>query len=392
VFFLTNTLPVAGVIALTENRQLREVWTHFYSWSFPYYLVGAAMVGMFGFVNRTLSWQAWVLILPIVYAIYRCYQLYLDRLENQRRQADDERRHREEVAELLTQSIAANAALRRANEDLEQFAYAASHDLQEPVRMIAIYSELLQRRHLAELSPECQQLLGTMTDGAHRINELIRDLLSYTKTANVDTAVPSTSDPVEVLRDVQQALMERITSLGAVITFENLAPLRVHRTHLLQLLQNLLSNSLKYHSPERQPRIHITSAQAADGMTELMVRDNGIGIDLAYHERIFGVFKRLHSRRVPGTGIGLAICKKIVQHYDGRIWVESGPGEGTTFHLTLPTGAAYGQCTNSGLNAGSSDQQVVIEAGLDASSRSVLPTVVAKKSGQGLACIPSAAA
>jgi light-regulated signal transduction histidine kinase (bacteriophytochrome) len=328
------------------------------------------MVGMFGFVNRTLSWQAWVLILPIVYAIYRCYQLYLDRLENQRRQAEDERRHREEVAELLTQSIAANAALRRANEDLEQFAYAASHDLQEPVRMISLYGELLQRRHQAELSPECKQLLGTINDGAHRINELIRDLLSYTKTANADNAAPSTSDPVEVLGDVRQALMERITSLDAVITFENLAPVRVHRTHLLQLLQNLLSNSLKYHSPERQLRIHITTAQAADGMTELMVRDNGIGIDLAYHERIFGVFKRLHSRRVPGTGIGLAICKKIVQHYDGRIWVESGPGEGSTFHLTLPTGDAYGQFTNSGLIAGASDQRIV-----------------EKKPSQGVACV-----
>jgi light-regulated signal transduction histidine kinase (bacteriophytochrome) len=234
--------------------------------------------------------------------------------------------------------MAANAALRRANEDLEQFAYAASHDLQEPLRMIALYSELLRRRHQATLAQDGMQLLDTITEGAQRINDLVKDLLSYTKSASVDDAPFATTDPAEVLREVEKALEERITSLGACIAFEHVPWLKVHRTHLVQLLQNLLSNSLKYHSPDRQPRICITSVPATSGMTELMVRDNGIGIDPAYHDRIFGVFKRLHSRRVPGTGIGLAICKKVVEHYGGRIWVESVPGQGSTFHLTLPTG------------------------------------------------------
>jgi signal transduction histidine kinase len=339
VFFVTNTFPVAAVIALTENKQLGKVWTEFYSWTFPYYLVGAALVGMFGFANRTLNWQAWILILPTVYVIYRSYHLYLDRLENQSRRAEEERRHADQVADLLTQTLAANEALRRANADLEQFAYAASHDLQEPLRMIAIYSELLQRRHHEKLGSDGKQLLDTVIGGAHRISQLVADLLSYTRVESLDSTNPSSIDPGEVLREVQQALMERISSVDAIITSDDLAPVTIHRTHLFQLLQNLLSNSLKYHSPERKPRVHVSSSvSAADGMVELKVEDNGIGIDPAYHERVFGVFKRLHSGSVPGTGIGLAICKKIVQYYGGAIWVEGSSRCGSTFHLTLPPG------------------------------------------------------
>ena len=124
---------------------------------------------------------------------------------------------------------------------------------------------------------------------------------------------------------------------SAIITTERLNNVRVHRTHLVQVLQNLVSNSLKYHMQDRPAQVHLTSRPAVEGMTELLVRDNGIGIPSEYHERIFGVFKRLHSSRVPGTGIGLAICKKIVNYYGGCIWVESTPGEGSTFHFTLPS-------------------------------------------------------
>ena len=144
--------------------------------------------------------------------------------------------------------------------------------------------------------------------------------------------------PEEVLDEVQAALSDRIASVDAVVTRGELLPLQVHRTHLIQLLQNLLSNGLKYRSPERKPVIHVSSVAAEDGIVEILVRDNGIGIDPAYHERIFGVFKRLHSRKIPGTGIGLAICQKIVDYYGGKIWVESMPDAGSTFHLTLPAG------------------------------------------------------
>jgi light-regulated signal transduction histidine kinase (bacteriophytochrome) len=295
---------------------------------------------MFGFVTRALSWQAWVLILPLVYAIYRSYLLYLDRLENQIRRADEEQRHAEQVADLLTRTMATNEALRRANADLEQFAYAASHDLQEPLRMIALYSQLLERRHYDSLGPDGKQLLETITEGARRMNNLVRDLLSYTKVANLSDTRPPPVCPNEVLREVEQGLLDRISSLDAIVTADDLAPVSVHRAHLTQLFQNLLSNSLKYHSPERRPCIHISSGPTAGDMLELRIEDNGIGIDPAYHERIFGVFKRLHSTAVPGTGIGLAICKKIVEFYGGRIWVESLAGTGSTFHFTLPAGDA----------------------------------------------------
>jgi len=338
VLFLANTLPVAAVISLTENRPFSCLWKELYGWTFPYYLAGAALVGMCGFVNRTLSWQAWILILPMVYAMYRSYQLYLDRLESQSRHAEEEHRHAEQVAALLAETMAANEALQHVNEELKQFAYAASHDLQEPLRVIAIYSELLRRRHSEKLPPDQQKLLDTITDNAARINDLVRDLLSYTRVGNADSTIPTPVNVAEVLAEVQEVLFDRIASVGAVITFGNLSFVQVHRTHLVQLLQNLLSNSLKYYSPDRTPRIHVMSVRTANGMTEMMVRDNGIGIDHAYHERIFGVFKRLHTRAVPGTGIGLAICKKIVQHYGGAIWVESQAGDGSTFHFTLPSG------------------------------------------------------
>ena len=338
VFFLINTFPVAAVIALTENKRLKKVWTEFYSWTFPYYLVGAALVGAFGFANSRLNWQAWILILPTIYVMYRSYHLYLDRLENQSRRAEEERRHAEQVAELLTQTIASNEALLRANADLEQFAYAASHDLQEPLRMIAIYSQLLDRRHGQNLGSDGKELVDTILGGTRRINQLVADLLSYTRVGNTDVTNPTSIDPNQVMKEVEQALSVRISSLEAIVTSDNLLPVKIHHTHMVQLLQNLVSNSLKYHSPQRQPRIHVASRSAESGLVEIMVQDNGIGIDPAYHDRIFGVFKRLHTGAVPGTGIGLAICKKIVQYYGGTIWVVSKGETGSSFHFKLPAG------------------------------------------------------
>lgn len=336
VFFLANTVPVAGVIALTEGRRFGQTWRATYSWVFPYYLLGAGLVALLGFVNRSLNWQAWLLILPVVYVIYRSYYLYLDRLENESRRAEAERRHSKEVAELLTHTMSANEALKRANDDLQQFAYAASHDLQEPLRMILIYSELLKRRHSDKLDGDAGKLLGTITAGAQRINDLVKDLLSYTNVSSPEQVEPEVAEPAEVLLQVEQLLEVRIRSLNAVITTGELLPVAVHRTHLVQLLQNLVSNSLKYHSPDRNPHIHISSAAIPDGMLQFSVSDNGVGIAPAYHDRIFGVFKRLHSRDVPGTGIGLAICRRIVTYYGGSIWVESSGTQGSTFHFCLP--------------------------------------------------------
>ncbi|HYI95177.1 MAG TPA: PAS domain S-box protein [Bryobacteraceae bacterium] len=239
-----------------------------------------------------------------------------------------------EAREVLTQS---HAALLRANNDLEQFAYAASHDLQEPLRLILLYSQLLRRRHNESLSVDAQQLLDTITESARRINVLVKDLLSYTNVASLDAVVPALLDPNSVLEDVRSTLQETIAQTQAVITADALPRIRIHRTHLFQLFQNLLSNSIKYHSPGQAPVVHVTgSPDDASGTVEVVVRDNGSGIAPEYHERVFGVFKRLHASDIPGTGIGLAICKKIVEHYGGRIWVESTVGMGARFHLTLP--------------------------------------------------------
>ena len=238
-----------------------------------------------------------------------------------------------EAREVLTQS---NAALVRANNDLEQFAYAASHDLQEPLRLILLYSQLLRRRYDESLSVDAQQLLDTITDSARRINELVKDLLSYTNVASLEAMLPALIDPNAVLDEVKIALQETIAQKEAIVTADRLPEVRIHRTHLFQLFQNLLSNGIKYHSLGQTPVIHVTSERNGPATVELIVRDNGIGIAHEYHERVFGVFKRLHASNIPGTGIGLAICKKIVEHYGGRIWVESAVGAGSTFHLTLP--------------------------------------------------------
>jgi PAS domain S-box-containing protein len=237
-----------------------------------------------------------------------------------------------QAQDVLTQS---NAALRRANADLEQFAYASSHDLQEPLRVISLYSELLHRRYHAELSDDAKDLLGTVTNAARRINELVKDLLSYTQAASLDATAPTGVDASRVMDEVRAILADRISALHATVTCDELPRVLVHRTHLVQLFQNLLSNGLKYHKPDHPPRIHVSS-RPLDSKVELIVRDEGIGIPPEYHERIFGVFKRLHSQRVPGTGIGLAICKKIVEYYDGEIRVESEDGAGTAFHVVLP--------------------------------------------------------
>lgn len=242
-----------------------------------------------------------------------------------------------EARNILTQS---NEALRRANADLEQFAYAASHDLQEPLRVVTLFSQLLDRRHREALPADAQQLIATINDAARRINDLVQDLLSYTKTASLDAASPPVADSHIVLAEALNTLQEPIAAAHAIVTSDALSPLRVHRTHLFQLLQNLLSNSVKYREPQRQPVIHVSIRPYNANLAELLVQDNGIGISAEYHERIFGVFKRLHTTSVPGTGIGLAICKKIAEHYGGSIWVESEEGQGSTFHVTLPAAEA----------------------------------------------------
>jgi len=225
--------------------------------------------------------------------------------------------------------------LRRANADLEQFAFSASHDLQEPLRSVKIYSELLATRHGDTIDGEAGQFLTYIRKGATRMEMLVRDLLTYTQVTRVE-ATDETADGAEVLDNVLDSLSEAISESGAKITADPLPRLSAHAVHLQQIFQNLIGNAIKYRSPDRQPVVHL-AAERQNANWIISVSDNGIGIDPAYKENVFGLFKRLHTNdEYSGTGIGLAICQRIVDRYHGRIWVESEPGRGSTFRFTLP--------------------------------------------------------
>jgi two-component system CheB/CheR fusion protein len=223
--------------------------------------------------------------------------------------------------------------LRRANLDLQQFAFAASHDLQEPLRTVTSYLELLQRDCQGKLGPEPDQYIGFILAAADRMRHLVLDLLGYSHVVRADLKLA----PVSVGAALSGALMNlqlAIRSSDARITFDSLPTVYMDETQLVQLLQNLISNAIKYRNAE-PPRIHISAREAGPEWV-FSVRDNGAGIDMKYADQIFTVFKRLHGSDLPGTGVGLAICKKIMERRGGRIWVESELGKGSTFYFTVP--------------------------------------------------------
>ncbi|HEX4808146.1 MAG TPA: ATP-binding protein [Bryobacteraceae bacterium] len=223
----------------------------------------------------------------------------------------------------------------RVNADLEQFAYTASHDLQEPIRNIAIYSELLNQRYGHALDDTGQEFLRYVNAGARRMEMLVRDLLAYTKAASISDETTGLVDTDKSLQNALSNLAEAIRQSGAELTYPSLPAVRMREVHLQQLFQNLIGNAIKYRSAD-QPRITI-SAEKNDGHWRFGIGDNGIGISPEYKDRIFGLFKRLHANEeYSGTGIGLAICQRIVDRYRGRIWVESEPGKGSTFFFTIP--------------------------------------------------------
>lgn len=245
----------------------------------------------------------------------------------------------------------ANAELARSNRELEQFAYVASHDLQEPLRMVTSYTQLIAKRYGDKLDASAREFMDFSVAGALRMQRLIHDLLAYSR-VGTRGRVP---EPMDSGRSVDEALANlklAIEEPGAEITRDPMPRVLADATQLTQLFQNLIGNALKFRGPGK-PRIHVGArrqpAPAPAGIPpggrvgpvreewHFSVRDNGIGIDPQYYERIFVIFQRLHTQdQYSGTGIGLAICKKIVERHGGRIWVESQPGQGTTFHFTLP--------------------------------------------------------
>jgi light-regulated signal transduction histidine kinase (bacteriophytochrome) len=235
----------------------------------------------------------------------------------------------------------ANAVLRRANTDLEQFAYSASHDLQEPIRNISIYSEILARRYARALDAKGMEHLSFIAEGARRMEMLVKDLLAYAQSANLEEAPPDMANTGAALERALSNLSLAIGESKAEVTCGKLPDVRVPGLQLEHLFQNLIENAIKYRREDEPPRIQITVKRDSEHWL-FSVSDNGIGIPPEYKERVFGMFKRLHgNEKYSGTGIGLAICQKVVERNGGRIWVESeGPGLGSTFHFTLPAGGA----------------------------------------------------
>jgi len=224
-------------------------------------------------------------------------------------------------------------ALRRYNNELEQFAYVASHDLQEPLRTVKSYTQLIERRYRDQLDPTGKGFIDFVISGVNRMQTLISGLQSWSQ-IHRDHENMAEVDTAGALEETLQALASSIEESGATINIDKLPVVQMRRVHLQQVFQNLISNAIKYRSSE-PPVIHI-SARKTSGFCEFVVSDNGIGLQMHYAEQIFGVFQRLHGREVPGAGIGLAICKKTVETYGGRIWVVSEPGKGAAFHFTLP--------------------------------------------------------
>jgi PAS domain S-box-containing protein len=233
--------------------------------------------------------------------------------------------------------------LRRANRALEQFAFAVAHDLQEPVRNITVFAQLLAKSCDGRLTQEAQHFLSIVVEGAHGIGRLVSDLLTYMQTDNLEGGSPAAVDCEAVFQRVLKNLGTAVEESQARITHDSLSAVRMKDVHLEQLLQNLIGNALKYRKDNKPPQVHV-SASRQDSVWLFSVRDNGIGIAPEYRELVFGVFKRLHQKggKYPGTGMGLAICQKIVESYGGRIWAESELGAGSTFHFTVPVGAEFG--------------------------------------------------
>jgi len=242
--------------------------------------------------------------------------------------ADITERKRAEAA--LKKSL---ADLERSNKELEQFAYVASHDLQEPLRMISSFTQLLDKRYKGKLDKDADEYIDYAVNSANRLQRMIQDLLSFSRVMTRGNPLKST-DANSALGEALANLQTAIQESGALVTNDELPTVWADHSQLVQLFQNLIGNAIKFRR-EESPRIHITAKKSAEEW-EFAIRDNGIGIDKQYFERIFVIFQRLYpGSQYPGTGIGLALCNRIVQRHGGRIWLQSEQGKGATFYFTL---------------------------------------------------------
>ena len=246
------------------------------------------------------------------------------------------------VARDITESKRMEEAIRtrseklaRSNEELERFAYVASHDLQEPLRMVASFTQLLSKRYSGKLDETADRYIDYAVDGAKRMQQLIADLLAYSRVNNKEIELRQADSEALMVAAVQN-LRVTIQESGASVDWDQLPEVWVDQTQFIQLFQNLVGNAIKFRQKETAPQIHV-SAEDTGAEWLFSVKDNGIGIDPRQADRVFQIFQRLHTRaEYPGTGIGLAVCQKVVERHGGKIWVESEPGAGSTFRFTIP--------------------------------------------------------
>lgn len=226
-------------------------------------------------------------------------------------------------------------SLTESNSALEQFAYIASHDLQEPLRTISSFAEVLNRRYGSQLDEEGQRVVGLITSGVKRMNALVQDLLLYAR-VQTETDRPASSSLDEVLETALSQLKTAIEECDALVTHDPLPQIPADQGQMVRLFQNLVSNALKYRRDDVRPEVHV-AAREEGSVWILSVKDNGVGFEPQDSTRIFLPFTRLHSQsEIPGTGVGLAICRRIVENHGGRIWAESKAGEGSTFYFSIP--------------------------------------------------------
>ena len=235
----------------------------------------------------------------------------------------------------ITDNKRAERTLKATNTELQEFAYVLAHDVQEPLRMVVNFSQLLAREYAGKLGEDADKYLAYSAEGALRIEALLQGLLNYLEVTERDRDRLSPVDCNRVLSQSLLSLQMAIQQSGATVTADPLPTVVAQEVMLTQLFQNLIGNSIKYRA-QAAPTIHISAERTAEGWL-FSVRDNGIGIDPADSELVFRMFKRLHGKEIPGTGIGLALCRKVVERHGGRIWMESEPGLGATFKFTIPT-------------------------------------------------------